>query len=476
MEVIKITEKLRRTFDIKLNSISETGSNTKSEVEFILHDFETSLNNTVISKDVTEKALNTIKDMPIVCQYYPSEDGGDDALGDHAVSLGKYRDGVTDIVELNTMAIGVFTEPAYFKEIVDENGDTKEVVAAKGVLWKSRYPNVVGLLFEWLERDVDIVSSVELTYYRDDFFINDDDVEELKAFEYEGHCILNSEDRGVHSKVQPAYDVSKLTRLVAQALIQEKEDKYSMSLFKKAFQLSHKDMEQQLYNALGVSDSEYGGSWIVDVFEDYVVVNEYSWEEGNSYDKYFKYNYTRQGDVLTVDKESKSEVMSKRSWIETTEVEQLESQVNELQEQIKEVNSTVEVVKQEKLEVEKQFNEATEKLTVLNQKVEELEPFKEQLEKSQYEANLQEVTESYEKKFKALNQISRFEEDDVKKLLEKAAFATDEGVSAKSQLNSILVDLVPIELEEKDTAIKQHSSKRENLSKTDSIIDKYFLK
>ena len=74
-----------------------------------------------------------------------------------------------------------------------------------------------------------------------------------------------------------------------------------------------------------------------------------------------------------------------------------------------------------------------------------------------------------------MNQISRFEEDDVKELLEKAAFDTDEGVSAKSQLNSILVELVPIELEEKDTAIKQHSSKRENLSKTDSIIDKYFL-
>lgn len=462
-----MTKKLH-TFEIKLNSISDTDTFTKKEVEFILHDFEVNNNNTFISKETSEKTLGSLDNMPIVCKYYDKVYGDDDALGGHEVTLGEGRDSEDKILEFNTTAIGTFTDSAYIKTIFDEEGNEKEVVCGKGVLWASRYPNIVGLLKEWSDNGVEIVSSMEIAY---DSYKVENGVEEILDYVYEGHCILNSEDRGEHSKVAPAYDVSKLTRLVAQAMNKESGVEEPMAdIFKKVFQLSHNEIRTQMLDALEI-DQKNGNAWIYEVYDDYVIVNEYSWEEDNTYDKFFKYNYTREGDVITVDLDSKVEIERKVSWIEKTEVEELQSQFEAKSTELEEVKtklSEVELAKEEvstaKVEIEKQFNEATEKLTQLNTEVETLKPFKEQFEKSQFEAKFAEVSETYEGKFKALNSEDKFNEESVQELLKKSVFETDEGISAKTQLNSILVDLVVLGDSTKvDKPIQQQSSKRENL-------------
>lgn len=471
----------RQSFDIKLNSIQDTDNPTKKEVEFILHDFDENYNGSFIAKETALKTLHTLKDTPIVAKYYHVSTPGakDDALGGHEVILGQDRENGDTILEFKTVPIGVFTDSAYITTIIDENGEEKEVVAGKGVLWASRFPNVVGLLKEWVDNSVDVVSSMEILY---DSYLFKDGKEEILSYVYEGHAILNSEDRGNHSKIYPAYDVSKLTRLVAQAIGQENINQFNQEegekmIFKKEFELSHSDIRSGLYQVLDPTLPEGTYSYITDVYDSYFVVNLWNEELG---DKYYKYNYSKENDVVTIDFESKSEVTLKRDWIEVTQVQQMQNELDETktkleetQTQLNEIQTQFNAVSTEKGELENQFNEANEKLVQLNSTVEELKPFKEQYEQEQYEKALSEKKEYYSKKFEAVNAHDKFETEEIQELIVKAVNENDEGKEAILQLNSMLVDLVVAKdpQNKEEPAIREFSNKRENLIPNDDNFD-----
>ena len=72
--------------------------------------------------------MHTLNGMPIVARYYPvSEEGAnDDALGSHEVYIDKCREDGSEFIAMNTVPIGVFTEDAYIKTIVDNDGNEKK--------------------------------------------------------------------------------------------------------------------------------------------------------------------------------------------------------------------------------------------------------------------------------------------------------------------------------------------------------------
>ncbi|MGK4040939.1 hypothetical protein AB0Y20_01460 [Heyndrickxia oleronia] len=456
-------EKKRHVFDIQLNSITDTDNPTKKECEFILHDFEVSHNNAFISKTTAEKTLHTLKDMPIVCQYFPVSEAGakDDALGTHGAYLDEDRDTGESFVGLNTIPIGVFTEDAYITTIQDEYGNDKEVVAGKGILWASRFPNVIGLLKEWKDAGIPVVSSMEILY---DSYLFKDGVEEILSYVYEGHCVLNSENRGNHSKVYPAYDVSKLNKLVAQAINQHTKEGDNMDKFKKIFELSHDDIRTQLYNELDPTLGERTYSWIADVFDSYFVANIYSYADGNEFDKYFKFNYTKSDTDVNIDFDSKTEVFLKRNWEEVVP-EDIQAQLNEKDNSITTLKNQLNTLSAEKENIEKKFNNASETIIQLNTQVEELTPFKNQVEQDKLEKALNEKKEFYSAKFKALNATDKFNEETVQDLVSKTVLDNEEGQKAILQLNTMLVDMVVVEKQTKteDPVIREISSKRENL-------------
>lgn len=461
-------EKKRHLFEIQLNSISDSDNPTKKDVEFILHGFDISHNYAFISKETAKKTLRTLKDMPIVAKYYSksNSENNDDALGSHEMYLDTDRDTGDLLVAMDTVPIGVFTEDAYITTITDSEGNEKEVVAGKGILWASRFPNVVGLLKEWVDEGITVVSSMEILY---DSYKVDQGITEILSYVYEGHCILNSEERGNHQKVYPAYDESKLTKLVAQAIEQENKQNNSkegvkMEKFKKVFELSHGDVRTLLYSALDPTLGENTYSWIADVYDSYFIANVYSFSEGNEFDKYFKYNYTKTDDVVTVDFESKAEVFLKRNWEEVVP-EEVQSQLNEKETKIGELESQLNEVSTQKTEIETKFNESTEKLTQLNSIVEELKPFKEQIETANYEKALSEKKDFYSVKFSALNAVEKFDSKEVQELIVKAVNESEEGKNAILQLNSMLVELVelPVVQNQENPVIREVSSKRENL-------------
>jgi hypothetical protein len=412
-------DKKRHLFDIKLNSITDSNNPTRKDCEFILHDFEVSHNKAFISKETAHKTLHTLKDMPIVAKYYSVSEAGakDDALGSHEVYIDEDRDTGDLMVGLNTVPIGVFNEDAYITTITDENGNQKEVVAGKGILWASRFPNVIGLLKEWVDSGVDVVSSMEILY---DSYAVKDGIEEILSYVYEGHCLLNSESRGNHSKVYPAYDVSKLTKLVAQAIDQ---------------------------------DASKEGETV----EDEKVIQEVSEvvEETNVED--VTVEETIEESVEEVVEQSQEEVVE-----ENDQLTQLQNQINELTEKVTSLTT-------ENDSLLTKLNEATDKLVQLNSVVEELKPFKEQVDQENFEKALNEKKEFYAKKFTALKAAEKFDSAEVQELVKKAVYENEDGKQAVLQLNSMLVELVEVSVESntEDAVIREVANKREKLIPVD---------
>lgn len=472
--------KNRHIFDIQLNAITDSDNPTKKDVEFILHGFDVSHNYAFISKETAEKTLHTLKGMPIVALYKEktSTENNDDALGSHEVEFSRDRDTGEPIITMGTVPIGVFTEDAYITTIIDNEGNEKEVVTGKGILWASRFPNVIGLLKEWMDEGISVVSSMEILY---DSYKVTEGITEILSYVYEGHCILNSSDRSENrKKVYPAYDESRLTKLVAEAIEQEIKEVEKMPKFKKVFELSHSDIRSLLYTQL---ESVFSGaySYITDVYETYFVVNVYKYDENDNleYDKYYKVDYSKgENDSISINAESKAEVQLKRDWVEVTQfekmqnelsenvskVEELTTQLNEKETKISDLETQVNTVSTEKSEIEVKFNETTEKLTQLNSQVEELKPFKDQVEHEKLEKALNEKKEFYSAKFKALNAIDKFDSEEVQELVKKSINDSE----AVLQLNTMLVEMVVVEKETKteDTVIRELSSKRENLIPT----------
>ncbi len=461
----------KKIFQLQLNEIKKTDDPTKLPCTFIIFDFETSHNNTVISKEVALDASPTIINKPIVAKYHEVEgiNTATDALGSHEAYLGTDKHGELE-VKTDTTPIGVFTSEGYIMEIDTAEGK-KEVLAADAVLWSSRFSDACELLLEWYSRGININTSCEILYSN---YSVKDGIEYIEAPIYlEGHAILNSEKRGEHDIVLPAYDSSRLVsfnemqkfeKLVAQAANQEKQKEgEKVDKFKKVFELSHSDIRALIYNQLDPTLESNEESYIADVYDTYFIVNIYSWSEDNSYDKYYKINYAKNGDTLTIDFDSKIEVFLKRNWEEVVP-EEIQSQLNEK-------DTTISKLSEQFNEIKEKFNTASEKLVQLNSALEELKPFKEQHEKAEFEKRVQEKKEFYKSKFEALNAEEKFETEEVQNLILASAKDSEETDKAILQLNSMLVDLVDHEADQDEVFIRELSSKREKLLKEDDSFE-----
>ncbi len=90
-------------------------------------------NKTFISKDAFEKALPTIYNCPVVCNY----DISTDTLGGHDLEIVSDTNGELKVINA-TSPIGCIPESAkvWFEDYTDENGVKREYLYAEALLWK----------------------------------------------------------------------------------------------------------------------------------------------------------------------------------------------------------------------------------------------------------------------------------------------------------------------------------------------------
>lgn len=482
----------RITFELKLNNNTDTDvdneiipldySNiTKMPFETILHDFEISENDAIIEEDAAIRALPSLKDMPLVCQYFETTnyENPNDALGSHGVTLKVDREGDLAI-QTNTFAIGVFTEDAFIDTLIDDDGNERSVVKGKGIFWKSRYPDIIGLLEEWNEKNIPIRSSMEILY--DEYNVKQG-VTTITNYIYEGHAALNSEFRSEeHDVVDPAYKLSqiKFQRLVANAIKREninsqnftkkEDDIVGDKVFKKVYELSFDDIRSKLYTIIDATLEEGKYSWIVDVYDDYFIANIC----GEGEDEYFKFTYTKNNETneVTVDVETKQEVQRVVSWSLVTE---LQASLNTANETIESLQTQLNTLAEEKVTLETSKTVLESQLNSKDEAIEELQEFKNTVETEKFEKEMAEKLEVqksfYSVKFTALNAETKFESEEVQTLIASSINEDDEGKNAKFQLNSMLIDLVEVKDVQKEKPIRELASITENLIPTKTDFD-----
>lgn len=493
-----------------MNEIKQTKDPTLLDATFIILDFEKSHNNAVVSKEVAIELGETILSKPIVAHYIPVEDENTttDNFSGHGASLGKNKHG-EETISRSTIPIGVFTSKGYIMTI-NVDGEETEVLAADATLWKSRFSDACELLVDWFNRGININTSSEFLYGNYAF---QDGVEYIHPpVVFEGHCILASENRGEQNIVRPSYDssrllsfneISKFNRMIAEAhslnMKNENENgtEGEVVKFKKYLELSYEDIRTKIYQAFDVTLPEDTWSYIIQTYDDHFIIEV----SGSEY-KTYEYKYSKTDDSVTIDFDSKTEVVEERTWKRLDNefqeqlnqvkdnVSQLESQLQEsenklnslqdekkdLESKFNEVNEKLITVAEEKQTISQQFNETTEKLLSLNSEIEKLATYKDKYEESQYNISFNEKKDFYFNKFNAFSAIEKFESEEVQELIKSCARGEE---VAQIKLNSILVDLVEVKETKKqnkfeDTYIREYSSRMEDLlPKSNDFDSKY---
>ena len=426
----------KQTLNLVLNQIKkDNNDSTILPCSFVILDFDVSLNNVKVVKEVALEGGKTLLNKPIVAKYHrvSSANANDDNFGSHEEYMTENKHG-KDVLERDTVAMGVFTSPGYLAEIMVD-GVWKEVMVADGVLWYSKYKDACDLLLEWYERGIKINMSCEYLYQNYSF---------IEGVEYhhspiifESHAILASENRGEHEKVIPAYEAAtmlsinefeKFNTFVAQAANQAKEDKPVEEK-----ELNNANENEEL-DELEVSPEE-----AEDKLE----------EELNAEEE------------TTLEEQNEDETALNEVAHET-----LDQEINELKETIEQLSAA-------KAELEEKFNAAAETITQLNSLVEELKPYREQQVNAQKEKELTEKMNHFSSKFEAVGAKEKFESEEVQTLIAQSIGESDEAKEALLKLNTMIVDFVQQKQDETSLTpqIVGLASYRKNLVKGDDSFD-----
>ena len=449
-------KKLTNKLNVQLNSISLNEDDpTLLNCKFTILDFELSGNNVIVGKEEGIELGKTIKGKPIRALYK-----NDDDFGDHEAEISTDRNG-NEYMKRNTIPIGVFTSDGYIEE-VEINGEMKEVLVADAHLWYSQFKESIQLLMEWFDEGLDIQMSCEYLYSNYEF---KDGIEYHRSpLLFEAHTILGK-------NVAPSYKSAKLLQFnqleefslaVAQALnnkevneledvkneeqlnteesteeeldietkIEEESENESTDTDVKSDEKEVEETKSQLNakslyalsedirNQVRANGTDEEWFWVSDLYLDHAIV---AIETSDDY-KHYKFNYTVENDVVTVDLSSKVEVKEKREWVTVTN--ELSEKVNDLTEK---------------------FTNATNTITQLNSQLEELKPIKEQMELAQKEAKLTDVKTEFETKFNALGADELFKSEEIQLLLNQVA---EDSIEAKLSLNEKLVEIASNKVEE----------------------------
>lgn len=476
----------KNIINMSLNSISETNNPNQLEGLFVVHDFEKSWNNVVITKEVCEENMHYLLGQYICCKYISrQENEGLDALGGHEAYIDINRDTGKEMMATDTVPIGHITD-VYIADGIKSDGTEGEVFYCKATLWLNKFYNVLSFLNEMIENGVNIPCSVEYGY--SNFIMQDGIRYDQSPIYYETLCILNPIDRGEIKEVLPAYDSSKFKGFSFNEAIKadldnssktnnEKEGCVQMgNIFKKALNsISLGEQRDKILDAMSkvLTAEEFNNAWIgmYGIYADHVAYESYvdgSW-------KTFKLPYSiNEADEVVLNMEGKVEVqyevVEKEVQVSLNEkvsrLEEVELSLNEKIEELEvaqgkivELETTITVEKETQVSL-------NEKIADLEGQVELLAPFKAQAEELQYNAKLEEAKNSYEQRFVKLNAKEAFESEEIQKLIaDTVSNEVEVSINARTQLADTLIDLASSakEEEEKVVIVEQCSKKVQSL-------------
>jgi len=215
-------------------------------------------NHSIISKEVFEKALPSLYNVPIVGRYVPEEED----FGSHDVMVAVNKDGEYSI-ENATVPFGVIPESALFEweNVTEEDGTEREYLFTNCVIWRRSYG------YETLISQSKWSQSMEIAV--NDYDVDDNGDMVIKDMTFTALCILGNDK-------EPCFESASI----------QMGNNYEMNNFATQFSLMIDDLKQLASNAIkfgldgsneDISDQEEGGKHALDEIEK--VVNTEATEE-----------------------------------------------------------------------------------------------------------------------------------------------------------------------------------------------------
>ena len=211
-------------------------------------------NGSCINRDVVEKALPSLYNVPIVSHYIFEEN----AIGGHDIGIERDDSGELKFVQY-TEPCGVVPESAVFEFVneEDENGIEHEYLVAKDILlWKRQ--NVYSHIVNDLDGKVDHSMEIRIV---NGFVDNKTNCYTITDFEFQALCLLE--------KVSPCFEGSELELYSAENFRDQMNQ--MMSEFKAMFSAINSESSENDIDA-GRQNSTKGGCCSLDIEK---ILNEY---------------------------------------------------------------------------------------------------------------------------------------------------------------------------------------------------------
>lgn len=167
------------TYSSSLTKLCEVNSSFDTGVLRVAYT-NANRNGSFIGKDAYERSIQTIYNVPIVCNYSREED----SIGGHDCELVKSEDGDLKIVNVTT-PVGVVPESAsyYWESVEEEDGSIHEYLCVDVLLWKRQEA------YSKIKRDGITSESMEITV-KDGKFNKNLGLYVISDFEFTALCLL----------------------------------------------------------------------------------------------------------------------------------------------------------------------------------------------------------------------------------------------------------------------------------------------
>lgn len=161
-------------------------------------------NNSHISKEDVDRAINSIYNIPIVGEFIEDDNGEEDSnFGGHGGKLIIDDNGAQFIQTTKPMGVVPESANVYWEVVKDEKGRDREYLVVEGALLWNRYEDAVNTL-----KSANFGQSMEIEV-EEGFFNDDDGIYHITDFSFSAFCVLGIDDRK-NGKVEPAFEDSKI--------------------------------------------------------------------------------------------------------------------------------------------------------------------------------------------------------------------------------------------------------------------------
>lgn len=198
-------------------------------------------NNTHISRENVDKALNSIYNIPIVGEFVESEeDMEENNFGSHGGKVVIDDNGIKYIH--TTRPVGVVPESArvYWEVVKDEKDREREYLVVDGALVWNRYETEVNTL-----KSANFGQSMEIEVM-DGQFDDEKGIFHINEFAFSAFCILGIDGRK-NGKVEPAFEDSKIITYSKEDIVTEfKEMKNELKEYYASYSEQKEDSKVEL--------------------------------------------------------------------------------------------------------------------------------------------------------------------------------------------------------------------------------------